>query len=355
MLRFSTSAEQRAKMAEAENRPQLRQDPITRDWVIINPRRTARPHEREDELVVCPFCPGNEHLTTGAVDSLFDRQGEWQVRTVSNKFPALQADRPPSAVTTVDSAGWRHLDGYGYHEVIIETPDHDATIGTLPVEQLRRILTMYARRYRTLATRDSHIRQIVLFRNHGRRAGTSLLHPHSQIIATPVVAPRVRQRMAAEIASFDSTGYCGQCQVVERELVTACRIIHHSACFVAVAPYAPQAAYHMQIVPLRHCPSFTEISEAELDDLAEHLSCLLAALYCALDDPDYNLVLLSPPIDQIHRGANHWFIDVLPRLSIPAGFELGSGISITGQAPEAAASRLRAECADFVAKPPKAY
>ena len=320
---------------------ELRQDPITRDWVIINAERAQRPRDTGSGGARCPFCPGHETLTPSNVDALADEAGRWMVRAVPNMFPALGAVETEFAHRHV-AEGWHHLPGYGHHEVIIETPDHNASIGTMPTAQLRQALEMYVRRYRALAAADGRVRQVVLFRNHGPRAGTSLTHPHAQIIATPVVAPETRWRLAEEIAFFDASGSCGMCQVMEREIAGGTRIVRAGERFVTLAPYAARVAYHLQIVPRRHCPTFLEVEAGELDELAGHLGMVLGALHRLLENPDYNLVVVTPPLDQVHRHANHWFIDIVPRLTTPAGFELGSRIVINTKKPEQAAAELRA-------------
>lgn len=322
---------------------ELRQDPITHDWVIINPERAERPHDSDSGTVAarCPFCPGNEALSGATLASIDEPGGGWLVRTVANKYPALQPDPTSRSHHRRPGSMWRRRSGYGRHEVIVETPDHQATIGTMPVAQVRRVVEMYARRFHELAHRDGVLRQVVIFRNHGRRAGTSLRHPHSQIIATPVVSPEIRQRVESDIAFFDRTGSCGQCRVLAQELRAGQRIIHRSDRFVAIAPYASQVPYQVQIIPRRHQSTFDAADASELDDLAIHLSQVLGALHRRLDDPDYNLVIFTPPLDQIHRSANHWFIEILPRLTIPAGFELGSRIVVNVTRPETAAQELR--------------
>ncbi|MDH5537372.1 MAG: DUF4921 family protein, partial [Betaproteobacteria bacterium] len=220
-----------------------------------------------------------------------------------------------------------------------------ASLATVGEAQVRQVLEMYVRRFRALARADESVRQVVLFRNHGRRAGTSLTHPHSQIIAAPVVAPETRWRLAEEQAFFEANSRCGVCHVVERELESGERIVHAGAHFVTLAPYASRVPYHFQIAPRRHCPTFSEVGVAELDALAGQLRATLGALHSALGDPDYNLVVVTPPLDQVHRHASHWFIDVLPRLTVPAGFELGSRIGVNIQTPERAAAELRVHLA----------
>jgi UDPglucose--hexose-1-phosphate uridylyltransferase len=318
--------------------PELRQDPITRDWVIVNPERAQRPKDDGAARGACPFCPGNESLTPAAVDSL-EEAGRWSVRAVPNRFPALRVDAPAAEAVP---AGWRRRAGYGHHEVIVESPEHDAALADMPPAQVRRVLEMYARRFRALAGRDGRVRQVVLFRNHGARAGTSLGHPHAQIVATPVVAPEMRRRMMDEVEFFDTTGACGMCHVLARELEAGVRVVHASRRFVTLAPFASRVPWHLQTVPREHSPSFLDVEAAALDDLAPHLRAVLGALRRQLGDPHYNLVLVTPPLDQVHRHANHWFIEIVPRLTTPAGFELGSRIVVNTLYPEQAAAELRA-------------
>jgi UDPglucose--hexose-1-phosphate uridylyltransferase len=321
---------------------ELRQDPITRDWVIINPARALRPHDGVgSDAAGCPFCPGHERSAPAALDSIEAPDGSWLVRALPNKYPVLAS--PPAANSGAAHPGFgRWLAGRGYHEVIVESPEHATTLGAMPAEQLRRVLEMYARRYRALAARDGSVRQVVLFRNQGVRAGTSLTHPHSQIVATPAVSPETRRRVNDEIAFFDEHGRCGLCRLLDDERAAGERMVLETARFVTIAPYASRNPYQLHIVPLRHCPSFLEVDEGELDDLAGHLTRVVAALRACIAEPHYNLVVSSPPLDVVHRSANHWFIEILPRLTTPAGFELGSRIVVNVKAPEQAASELRA-------------
>jgi UDPglucose--hexose-1-phosphate uridylyltransferase len=326
---------------------ELRQDPITRDWIIVNPARAQRPHDTGGGAAqTCPFCPGREHLTLDEVDRIDGADGHWLVRSVLNRYPVLaeNAAAPAAAGEATAAAGpdWRRQAGDGRHEVIVETPEHAATFGTLPAEHLRRVLAMYLRRFRALAAHAAWVRQVALFRNEGARAGSSLTHPHAQIVAVPVVAPATRRRMDDEIARYDATGACALCEVLAAELAAGARVVHQSAHFVTLAPYASRVPFQIQIVPRAHCPAFGEVDESLLDDLAPHLGTVFRALERRLGDLHYNLVVMTPPLDQVHRQANHWFIDIRPRQGTPAGFELGTWIAINTQTPEHAAAELRA-------------
>lgn len=327
---------------------ELRQDPITADWVILSPGRASRPKDpRGNEPSSCPFCPGNEALTGEAIDRIDQPDGHWQVRAVDNRFPLLapsvDASQPPAA--PLATAGGLLLAGHGAHEVIIETPDHHAHLGAMPAADARQALAMYVRRYRALAEREPPFAQVVLFRNHGERAGTSLAHPHAQIAAVPVVSPAVRHRVGCQVDYFDTHRSCGTCDLLQRELRQRDRVVLQSKGFVSLVPFAATAPYQLHVVPRRHAPSLAEIDEEALDDLASHLTRLLGALRTSLDDPHYNLVFLSAPLDLVHRRATHWIIDIRPRLTTPAGFEFGAGIAVNSQPPEAAAEMLRAALA----------
>ena len=317
---------------------ELRQDPVTHDWVIINPERARRPLDSSAAPTACPFCAGNESLAPAAVDTI-EEEGQWLVRAVPNKYPALSASE--EILAPLPFAG-RRLAGFGYHEVIVETPDHELAQGVLPEGQWHRVLQMYLRRYRALSAADGRIRQVVLFRNHGRRAGTSLTHPHSQIVAIPVVAPETRWRLAEEIEYFDNTGNCGTCQSLTDALSSEVRVVRVTEQFITLAPFAARVPFQVQIIPRRHCAAFDEIRMTELQDLAHHLNCLLGSFHRLLHDPDYNLVFVTPPLEQVHRLANHWFVDIVPRLTTQAGFELGSRIIINTHPPETVAAQLRA-------------
>jgi UDPglucose--hexose-1-phosphate uridylyltransferase len=329
---------------------ELRQNLITRDWVIIATERAKRPHEftqadtHSCEHIPayqpnCPFCVGNEHLT-GTPEYLRYTEGSnhpWNVRVVGNKYPALSVE----GERTRDIAGsFRSLSGVGFHEVVIEHPSHHLTMALMSIKDITNIIKVYRQRYLELR-QDSRIETIIIFKNHGKGAGTSLEHPHSQIAALPIVPYQWRDRMKEAIRYYDDTGECICCRTVSDELQAQERIIYENKSFVAFIPYAALSPFHTWIFPRRHASSFDEITPEEMLDLAITLKTVLGKLYYGLHDPDYNYTIRSIPTADQRTDYFHWYIAIVPRVSLTAGFELGSGMFINTALPEESAEFLR--------------
>jgi len=325
--------------------PELRYNLITRDWVIIATERASRPegfkvtaqrpplppHDPE-----CPFCPGNEDQTAKEI-SRIGSAGKWRVRTVPNKYPALSF----SGERTRSSTGvFRSMAGVGIHEVIVDHPTHNMNLALFTDEEMTDVITMYWTRYAAVR-KDPRIEAVVLFKNHGEGAGTSLYHPHSQLAATPVVPTQVRLRMDEAIRYFDDTGECLFCRTLTEELAAKDRIIIEGKHFVAFQPYAALSPFHTWIFPRRHMASFDDIADQEISDLARVLRSLLAKLHYGLNDPDYNYTIRSIPTASQDAEYFHWYLTVIPRVSRVAGFEIGSGMYINTSLPEESARFLR--------------
>lgn len=325
---------------------ELRQNIITRDWVIIATERAQRPHQfaqTHKEMIPlpvhrpdCPFCSENEG--DGILETFRLCQGnKWKVRAILNKFPALS---PTTERVRISDGIHRTLSGVGYHEVIVEHPHHNMTTALLSLEDVVNILLVYRQRYAEIR-KDRRIETIIIFKNHGETAGTSLEHPHSQLAATPVVPYQFRTRIDEAIRYFDDTGDCLFCQTLEDELVAAQRIIFESDHFVVFIPYAALSPFHTWIFPRRHASSFDDINDAEIFDLAYVLKTTLAKLYYGLNNPDYNYTIRSVPTAEQGTKYFHWYIAIVPRVSRQAGFELGSGMYINTALPEESAKFLR--------------
>jgi len=332
--------------------PELRQNFFTKEWVIIATERARRPEEMATHRAVqpvpafvetCPFCPGNENKTPPEVMRV-PGGDSWAVRVIPNKFAALSSELQP---TRSLQHLRRRVDGFGFHEVIIDSPDHSRYMGLLSDEHVGSILTVYRERYNALSL-DRRVNHITIFKNHGTDAGASLQHPHSQLIATPVIPSQVRHRLHEALRHYDDVGECMFCHMVEREVEDQTRIVLKGEHFVAMEVFAAPTPFATHIFPLRHMSSFGEITDLEIADLARVLRTLLAKIYVGLENPDLNFTVRSGPTE--YNGARHfhWYVSVIPRLTRVAGFELGSGMFINTVLPEAAAEFLRKVSAEKV-------
>jgi UDPglucose--hexose-1-phosphate uridylyltransferase len=322
---------------------ELRQDPATRNWVVVAPDRSRRPdsfgrprRQKPDESD-CPFCPGREAETPDEVWRLNATDGTWQVRVVPNKFPLLAGSGSRRRRTSPE--GFVTMPGVGRHEVVIESRDHADDLANASEAAVRRVLEAYRVRYRALRSEGAAV--IVIFRNHGPGAGTSLSHPHSQIVATPVVPIEIRHRFDVAMQHYDDLGTCLYVDIVERELLDGQRIVLQSERFVAFHPFASATPFETWVMPRFHQSSFGDVGDAALDELASVLRAVLGGLRRALDDPDYNYVIYSAPPGDEEREYFVWHLRIVPRLLTPAGFELGSGIPVNPSRPEETAAALR--------------
>jgi UDPglucose--hexose-1-phosphate uridylyltransferase len=326
--------------------PELRHNVLTREWVIIATERAKRPHEfaRKDDgkkvnppyVETCPFCPGNEKMTPPAT-LVIPNDGSWKVRVTPNKFAALayEGERHRSF-----EGIRRTVTGVGVHEVIVESPDHSKSIALMKDSQVETLIDAYLDRF-NFASQDPRVEQVTIFKNHGLAAGTSLEHPHSQIIGCPVITSQIRDRMINALHHFDEYGECIFCRVLEVELLEGTRIVMETEHFVAFIQFAALTPFSMLIMPRRHMSCFSEISDAEAADLARILRRTLAKLYYGLMDPDFNYAIRTAPQEACGVKYFHWYLSIIPRLTQVAGFELGSGMFINTSLPEENASFLR--------------
>lgn len=325
---------------------ELRQNLATKEWVIIASERAKRPHEFVESghkscgdaapwEASCPFCPGNEENELEILR--VPQVGPWQVRIVGNRYPALSSD---PALERQYAGLVRHMTGVGYHEVIVESTRHNTCAALQDPDEVGMV-------FRTLADRawavqnDRRIEYVLFFKNHGQRAGASLLHPHAQMIALPIVPNDVRVRADEARKYFDETGHCVFCAMLDQELTSGTRIIAESEHFVAFAPYAAVGPFHFWVMPRTHMSSFLYAQEHEIDDLGAVMHTVLRKLYVGLNNPDYNYVIRTSPVNELGAPYLHWYITVVPRIAYAAGFELGSGIFINPSLPEECAGFLR--------------
>ncbi|HWA77418.1 MAG TPA: galactose-1-phosphate uridylyltransferase [Polyangiaceae bacterium] len=329
----------------------LRFDVTSGDWVAFSDLRAKRPHtfqKRTPESLApphfepnCPFCPGNEGQTPEATDLELDPEqpSRWSVRVCANKYPVLD----PTASTNRRLIGplFREMDGHGRHELLVESPDHGCSLANQPLAQVERVIRVLHRRALALSS-DASLEVVQIFKNHGSFAGSSMPHPHFQIISTPVVPRQVRikYQMAAEY--YNTTGTSVYSELCRAELEAGVRVVSANDEFVAFAPFASRTPYETWIVPRRASSTFENAAPETLAALPATLSDVLKRISRTLDDPPYNLVIHSAPRRHADEPDFVWHIEILPRLATAAGFELATGMAINTVLPELAAEALRA-------------
>ena len=337
--------------------PELRRGATNHHWVIVAPERARRPSDfqtegtelAEQEPSDCSFCAGHEDQTPPEIFRVPKEDGKgWQVRVVPNRFPALQ---------NYDELGRESVDGFydrmngvGAHEVVIETPDHCSKIHDLPEEQVVQVIDTYIERLARLMG-NPWFRYVLLFKNHGKEAGASLLHSHSQIIATPIVPQEVRNSLNIARTYYEQKERCIFCDIMLAELKSGERIVDEIDGFIAWAPYDSRFPFELVIYPRHHSSDFTTLDATQRLGLARTLKQALRRLNQLLGDVPYNFVLKTTPNPVIRLGKPgywatlqydyHWRIAIMPRLTRVAGFEWGTGFYINPMPPEDAARYLR--------------
>jgi len=321
---------------------ELRFDLVSKDWVVIATGRARRPDDFKKQKTTeeappesdCPFC----HLETQLEPLLFlpSKDDNWEVVVVPNKFPAFSFgdDLRERAV-----GPYQVMDGVGFHEVLIFR-DHKKSLAEFPPEKVKIVIDAYQERYLELMNEPT-VNYVSVFHNHGREAGASIFHPHSQIIALPVLDPDIRRSLDNSLHFFKTHGKCVHCTMLEWDLEEKSRIIFANDLFVAVAPFASRVAFEVRIYPKEHKAYFERIKENEKEKLAEVLQAVLGKIHKGLSGPAYNFFIHTAPCDGKSYDHYHWHLEIMPKTSIWAGFELGTGIQISTIEPEKAAEYLR--------------
>ncbi|MCC6349776.1 MAG: galactose-1-phosphate uridylyltransferase [Candidatus Eisenbacteria bacterium] len=330
--------------------PELRKDPVVGRWVIISTERSRRPtnFKAENPTVAqnfSPFVEGREDMTPPEVYAVRPPGGKangpgWTVRVVPNKFPALQVE---GQLERRGEGLYDKMNGIGAHEVVIEGSSPDRDLSDLPVEQIQQVLVAYRERMLDLK-KDKRLRYVLVFKNKGSGAGATLEHPHSQIIATPIIPRMVQEELDGARRYYELKERNVFTDILDQEMAegNGRRIVSTSERFVALAPYAPRFPFETWILPRQHRSSYHTIADPEeLLDFARILKDTLTRLNVALDAPPYNFVLHTAPLSEDDLPYYHWHLEIMPKLTRVAGFEIGSGFYINPTPPEDAAQYLR--------------
>ncbi|KAG9452021.1 hypothetical protein H6P81_004925 [Aristolochia fimbriata] len=332
-------------MASTRN-PEIRSDIVFNKSVIFSTARARRPSDfkstsatfnRGSSNSSCPFCIGREHECAPEILRVPRATSDWKIRVIENLYPALRRDIEfrSRELDSVPEAGV--LSGFGFHDVVIETPTHDVCLSDLSAEGVGGVLIAFRERVLQLLSNEA-IQYVQIFKNHGASAGASMSHSHSQIMGLPVVPPTVTTRLQNMKERYEKTGKCGVCEIKPGEL-----LIDESSHFYSMVPFAACFPFEIWIIPRNHSSHFHELDSEKAVDLGGLLKLMLRKLSQQFNDPPFNFMVHTSPFQAkpSHMPHSHWFLQIVPQFFGIGGFEMGSGCYINPVFPEEAAKLLR--------------
>ena len=329
--------------------PELRKDPVTGHWVVVSPERKIRPQyyrTNGDNLLKpenCPFCEGNEPMTPPEVYAVRERNSQpnqrgWRLRVVPNKYPALRVEG------NLDKCGeglYDKMNGIGAHEVVIETGSHTMGMDEMDDSHVTEILLTFKRRILDLK-RDIRFKYIQVFKNHERMAGATISHPHSQIVALPVVPFRVKEMLHTAKAHFNEKDRCIFCDIIHHEGEYGKRVLMENKDFIVISPFAAKLPFELAIYPKRHGAVYEDVEDNILSSLAIVLKDVIGRVKRVLENPAYNLMLYNSPFGMDCGSYFHWHLELLPMITGTGGFEISTYRYINPTPPEEVIDVLKA-------------
>ena len=329
---------------------QLRRNPINGQWVIIGiDNTTGNPAEfKIEEHIVkqprenCAFCPGNESQTPQEILSYRltgagHNNNAWLTRVIPNLFPALQIE---GELEKFGIGVYDRINGVGAHEVIIEHPDHQKQLTELADEEIENVIRAYRERSVDLSG-DKRLKYILIFKNHGFLAGSSMEHSHSQLIALPIVPKSVKEELAGAEEYLRYRDRCVFCDIIGQEIREGVRLLDENRFFISFCPFFPRFPFEIWVLPKQHHADFRAITKEEMTYFARLVRTTLVRVKKRLEDPSYNFMLHTQPLDEASEEIYHWHLEIIPKLTEVAGFEWGTGFYVNPTSPEDAAQWLK--------------
>jgi len=328
---------------------ELRRNPILSNWVIINDSReiyqnVKKVKKEQYDNSLCPFCAGNEQMTPNPIVS-FDKNGNiangtknWNIRVIPNNKPILAIE---SNLNRRADGIYDKMNGAGAHEIIIETPIHNKQMQDFSVEEMSRLFDVLQGRINDLKN-DLRLEYILVFKNYGLEAGETIEHPHTQLVAMPIIPKVVKEEMDISKKYYDFKERCLFCDIIDQEITAGSRIVMETESFVAFVPYASRYPFETWILPKEHEVDFSSINDKlKKDDLSTIFTSVIRRLYKVLDNPSYNFVMHLLPLKNHFLPYYHWHIEIVPKITKFTGFEFGTGMYVNPTIPEETAKFLR--------------
>jgi UDPglucose--hexose-1-phosphate uridylyltransferase len=293
------------------------------------------PYQFQEAEGPCPFCPGHEGMTPQEVFSLNQDNGGWSVRVIPNKFPFFHIegdfDRRPDGMYDV-------MEAIGAHEIVVEASEHKLNLASMESDQVKNILRAYRERMIDLE-KDQRFQQFLIMKNY---PGVFNRHPHSHIIAMPVIPRRMDEEIWGTMDYYQRKERCIFCDIIKEEISVKKRVIWETKHFLVFSPFASRYPFETWVIPKVHSPDFHHIREEEMEDLSIAIQSLFLRFYKLLSDPPFSFTFHTSPVQsRFHRSEYHWHIETRLRIGLREGFEWGAGFFVNPTPPEVAAAYLR--------------
>jgi UDPglucose--hexose-1-phosphate uridylyltransferase len=321
--------------------PQLRQNIITGEWVVMAPERAKRPHDfiaesehKKQSKDDCPFCVGSP-----SYEARYKEHDTPLTYMIPNKFPAFIAEGEHEVRSYAPPEGFYVAKpAVGGHDLVV-VKEHDLSLPEFPQATMVELLRSLQKRYAAYR-QYPEIEYVMAIYNHGETAGSSLSHPHAQLFASSIVPNQVTKELHGSERYYELTGQCVYCAMVEHELEEKVRVVAENEDFVAITFFAARFPFEIWILPKVHQSMYEEVTASQLENLAEILRTNLEQLNLTLKDPALNFYIHSLPTTSERSDYYHWHLEIAPRVTKYGGFEIGGGTIIDVVSPEQAAGFL---------------
>ncbi len=325
---------------------EFRRDMVSGDWVVIAPKRAMRPEQFFSKVkrkripkTECPFEDPQKN-GNGEPVLLYADKKSWIIQAIPNKFPIL-AHRELCADKS-QKGPYQVIEGVGHHDIVI-TRDHHVNFAHLSDYMANLVFKAFKERYMVM-TQNACIKYMSIFHNWGQSAGASIYHPHYQMLSLPIIPPDVFRSLRGSATYYEKTGSCVHCTMVAFERKTKVRVVYENKEAIVFAPFVSREPFELRVFPKKHLPYFEDTNETTMKYIVDALQKALLLLEVQLHDPDYNFFIHTAPLrDKEKYSHYHWHIEIQPKTSIAAGFELGTGVEVNVVDPDDAAMMLRGE------------
>lgn len=326
---------------------EFRQDLVSGDWIIIAPERKKRPHDfslrkGKRQKPSPKNCPFEDLIKSGNWPPILSYPNEknWKVILLPNKYPAL-IHQNKSCASRFNHGYYKIISGVGVHDLLL-TRNHFKDLSELHSNDIFQGLRILKKRYKILSA-DKCLSYTSTFFNWGPTAGASLYHPHFQIITLPIIPPAVKLSLDGARRFFRKNKKCVHCFMIEQESKDKKRVILENSKAIAFAPFVSRVPFEIRIFLKKHFSHFEDTPDEDLKVFAWMLKTVLKKIKNKLNDPDYNFFIHTAPFKnrEFYRYY-HWHLEILPKITITAGFELSTGVDINVINPDDAAKILKA-------------